>query len=145
MDAAGVDRQTLTPGLLGTVSVFDSLDDDTRTELSKRFITMECGADFELFRAGDPGDAFYVIARGRVELELKTRRARTVMLGDGDSFGEIAMLEPRPRTATARTRTACTLLVLSRHHFAELIDRQEGVAAELRRKAAEHLASESFC
>jgi hypothetical protein len=35
--------------------------------------------------------------------------------------------------------------VLSRHHFAALIDRQPDVAAELRQRAEEHLASESFC
>nr|HEX4313846.1 ATP-binding cassette domain-containing protein [Kofleriaceae bacterium] len=143
VDAGGV--ASVTPALLGSVSVFESLDDATRAELATRFITLDCGEDHELFRAGDPGDAFYIVARGRVDLALRTRTGRSVTLVEGDSFGEIAMLEPRPRTATARTRTPCTLLVLSRHHFAELIARQPAVAQELRKKAAFHLASESFC
>ena len=51
------------------------------------------------------------------------------MLQDGDFFGEIALLDNVPRTATVRTRTACLLLVLSRDEFLDAMRRSPELKA----------------
>lgn len=66
-----------------------------------RPVRFAAGAD--VFRRGDPGDAFYVVTSGQVEVE--TGAASPVVLGPGDFFGEIALLRDVPRTATVRART----------------------------------------
>lgn len=91
---------------------------------------------------GDPGDKFYIIVRGRV---LATKKPKTspeqqpVMLGDGDYFGEIALLKKVPRTATIRTLTDCVFLTLRQEQFFELMDHAPGLRAILE---AKHLAEE---
>jgi MFS family permease len=71
--------------------------------LAGTFEEVRIPAGEAVFRRGDPGERFYVIARGEVEVELDRREP--VLLGRGDFFGEIALLENVPRTATVRART----------------------------------------
>ena len=138
----------ISPELLETVPLFSSLDASTRKDLASRFATMRYAQAHVLFRAGDPGDAFYVVARGQVALEIpppngvKASRGHVAVASEGDCFGEIALLQGRPRTATARMKTPCTLLVLARQHFADLIAKQPVLTAQLRGKATAHLASD---
>jgi ATP-binding cassette subfamily B protein len=134
---------SVSPELLGTMPLLSSLDEVARRELAGRFVTMTCGEGHELFRAGEPGDAFYVIARGCVQIEVP-RGDKTIqrVLSEGDSFGEIALLSQAPRTATARTTTPCTLLVLPRTSFAAMVERYPAIAAQLRAKAEAHQAAD---
>jgi MFS family permease len=64
---------------------------------------------------GDPGHHFYVVAAGRAEVELTGEERRE--LGQGDSFGEIALLRDVPRTATVRALDALRLFAIARDDF----------------------------
>jgi CRP-like cAMP-binding protein len=64
---------------------------------------------------GDPGHHFYVVAAGRAEVELAGEERRE--LGQGDSFGEIALLRDVPRTATVRALDALRLFAIARDDF----------------------------
>jgi CRP-like cAMP-binding protein len=62
-----------------------------------------------VFRQGEPGDYFYIVQSGRAEVILDGRVVRT--LGNGECFGEIALLRDQPRTAGVRASADTPLLV----------------------------------
>jgi CRP-like cAMP-binding protein/Zn-dependent protease len=82
-----------------------------------RWISLPPGE--ELIREGEPGDAFYAIGSGRVEVLRGGRALRT--LGPGEFFGEVALLEDVPRTATVRTLTPVRVFRLERAGFDRVV------------------------
>lgn len=73
----------------------------------------------KIFKAGDPGDALYLIQSGEVEIltpDLKT----IARLGDGAFFGEMALLTEKPRNATARAVRYCDTYLIHRESFNEV-------------------------
>ena len=90
-----------------------------------------------LFRAGDPGDALYIVARGKVEVlaegsETPESGKQLAVLGEGNAFGEMALLSGQPRTATIRATEETDLLEIAKEDFERLIaaDRQMARAVE---------------
>lgn len=92
---------------------------------------------YTILRRGEQPEAMYFIDQGRVLLREPSRR---LVLGPGEFFGEVALLEGRPRAATAVTLTQCRLLELSGHDFFRLIggddSLREAILAEAQRHAA---------
>jgi MFS family permease len=74
-----------------------------------------------VFREGDPGDRFYVIEEGEVEIAGKS-------FGPGDSFGEIALLRDVPRTATVTARGDVILRAIQRDDFVQAVTGQADAA-----------------
>lgn len=79
---------------------------------------------------GEPGDAFYVILEGTVRVEKGGRTVRSMTTGG--FLGEIALLDGRPRTASAFAVTECRLLRLGQHEFERLVDTFPEVSAKVR-------------
>jgi CRP/FNR family transcriptional regulator, cyclic AMP receptor protein len=79
-----------------------------------------------LFLKGDPGDALYAIRRGRIRIATGTDEGRHVtlnILGPGDVFGEIALLDGKPRTAEAVAIEPCDIYAVQRRDFLPLLQR----------------------
>lgn len=91
-----------------------------------------------VFRQGGPGDRFYVIVSGEVEVLVDDQRARTE--GPGEYFGEIALLREVPRTATVIARTDTELLSLEGRTFVAAVSGHGTGRAELDSVAAARLA-----
>jgi CRP-like cAMP-binding protein len=72
--------------------------------------------DADAVRQGDPGDAFFVIGEGTFTVSVDGATVGQI-LTTGDSFGEIALLESIPRTATVRATTPARLLAISGADF----------------------------
>jgi CRP-like cAMP-binding protein len=72
-----------------------------------------------IFRAGDPGDQLYAIQEGRVELRLDNRVL--AVLGPGEIFGEMALVEEAPRSATAVALETCRIAFIDRKRFLFLV------------------------
>jgi len=75
----------------------------------------EAGA--AIVREGDLGTRFYIVAAGEAEVTQGPDERKIADVAAGDGFGEIALLEAVPRTATVRARTPMRLLALDRSHF----------------------------
>ena len=73
-----------------------------------------------IIHEGEPGDQFFVITRGAVEV---TRAGRHVAeLGPGDYFGELALFDPSPRNATVSAASDVAVVALSRNNFGKVLD-----------------------
>src|SRR5581483_3954014 len=81
-----------------------------------------------VFKEGDRGDKFYIIARGRMESSVDLGSGAKHVLGVaelGDYFGELALIRRVPRTWTMTALSDAVCLTLSRQHFTELMEMDE--------------------
>ncbi|HEX6022877.1 MAG TPA: cyclic nucleotide-binding domain-containing protein [Solirubrobacter sp.] len=116
--------------LLRALPMFAPLPVARLEELAMRVTHERRPAGDTIIREGEPGDRFYVIAEGEVDVTERGRFRRTEPAGD--CFGEIALLREVPRTATVVSRTDVDLLVLERDEFLAAItgDRRALAAGE---------------
>jgi CRP-like cAMP-binding protein len=83
--------------------------------------------DAVIFSQSDPGDALYGVVTGRVRISASSPEGREVFLNimePGDTFGEIALLDGRPRTAAASAMAPSDLLIVTRSDFLKLLARE---------------------
>lgn len=80
----------------------------------------------DIFREGDPGDALFVIVKGQVEVH---RGGRSIaILGARETFGEMAILDSEPRSATVTVLEDVVALQLEREPFFELLATKRQIA-----------------
>ncbi len=114
-----IDREHTPPerelDLLHGVPFFARLPESTLEQVASRLERTRLPAGRDVFRQGNPGDRFYVIAEGEVEVLIDGRSTGT--LGPGEYFGEIALLRDIPRTAGVKARSDVELYALARDDF----------------------------
>jgi sulfate permease, SulP family len=96
-----------------------------------------------LFREGDPGDTLYLLTRGAIQISIDVgdgRRHRIVTMSAGALFGEAAMLDGRPRSATAVAVEASSFYMLTGPVLDELIASNPQIATTLLRNLARDLS-----
>jgi hypothetical protein len=101
--------------LLRGVPIFAPLPAVTLEQLALTLEPVRLEAGETVFRQGEPGDRFYIVADGEVEISVDGTPTSTV--GPGGSFGEVALLRDVPRTATARATRDANLFSLDRDMF----------------------------
>src|SRR6266702_1055548 len=124
----------MTIDTLRHVALFESLDDKAAKELCELLEPVDCKAKTVLFRRGDAGDAMYLIEPGKVRICVRARDGHEVTLTElhrGDFFGEMALLDGKPRSADARVAENARLAVLSREHFLSFVRTNPNVALEM--------------
>jgi CRP/FNR family transcriptional regulator, cyclic AMP receptor protein len=107
---------------LGRCSFFGGLSRNELRQLAKATEDMEVEEGKTLTREGEAGSEFFVIVDGEVKVTKDGADVRS--LGPGDFFGEIALLEDRPRTATVTATTPLRFFVLTRQSFRSLLAKQ---------------------
>jgi len=125
----------MTIDTLRQVPLFESLDNEAAGKLCHLLESLDSKASTILFRAGDEGDAMYVIERGKVRICVRTTQGHELTLtelGRGDFFGEMALLgDGQRRSADAIVAEDARLAVLSREHFLSFVRSNPNVALEL--------------
>lgn len=101
--------------LLRSVSLLSLLPEPTLESLARALVRVEVAAGEVFIREGEPGDLFYVIETGTVDVTKNGQYLAT--LGPGDYVGEIALLRDVPRTATVTATSPAVLQALDREHF----------------------------
>jgi hypothetical protein len=100
-----------------------------------------------LFRAGEPGDALYIVARGKVEVltdvpvGAQASDVVIAVLGEGNAFGEMALLSGGPRTATIRTVEDTELLEIRKEDFQRLVAKDRQLAETVKHISHERAIS----
>jgi CRP-like cAMP-binding protein len=121
--------------------LFENLSKDELERLAKVTEDIEVEPGKVLCREGEPAQEFFVIIDGEVEVMRDDERIRT--LSDGDFFGEIALLEDIPRTATVRATTHLRFFVLTRQSFWSMVESMPDVDRKILRALAKRALASS--
>jgi CRP/FNR family transcriptional regulator, cyclic AMP receptor protein len=133
-DQRSIALQQMNVETLRQVPLFESLDNEAAHELCELLDSLDCKSGAVLFRAGDQGDAMYLIEEGKVRICVRAKEGHEVTLTElqrGDFFGEMALLDGKPRSADARVAENARLAVLSREHFLSFVRSNPNVALEM--------------
>jgi len=118
--------------MLAQVPLFHELDEPSRVALAAAMELVVCGRRDVVVREDDPGEDFYVIIEGELEVRKrlpgKHHSAPIGWMGPGECFGEIALLEKTTRTATIVASRPTRLLKLGRRDFEQLVVARIGTA-----------------
>lgn len=90
-----------------------------------------------IFDKGDAGEVMYVVLAGEVELRINGHVVE--MLGPGEPFGEMALIDHAPRVATVVAKTDCTLAEISEKRFLFMVQQTPFFALQIMRVMAERL------
>lgn len=130
--------QNLKVEALGRAPLFSELSKKELTALARMSEDVEIKAGSALCKQGQIGREFFVIVDGQVEV---TRDGKPVRRSGGDEFfGEIALLEDVPRTATVTAKTPVRAFVLTSKDFRTLVKDAPTVERKVLRSLAQRLA-----
>lgn len=142
--------------LLRNVPIFSRLADSQLRLIGASLGTRAFARGETIFHQGSDGDVLYLIVRGQVRIYTVSQLGQELsvkIFRDGDFFGELALLDGQPRSASAEAMRATTTLTLHRYAFREAVRTMPDIAvlvleelsARLRRTNTyiEHLASHS--
>lgn len=126
---------------LEALPIFSGMGSRQLDLLAVKLEVREVAPGQTLIRQGDPGDTFYIVREGELEVLVSGNgaRRRASLLQPGDFFGEIALLYQVPRTATVRARTPASVWQLGRQDFRDLVGRYMGLEDDVAKLAASRL------
>jgi CRP/FNR family transcriptional regulator, cyclic AMP receptor protein len=131
-----------TPDLLRKVPLFSTLDDGELESLADEFNERRFSAGDSIALEGEGGLMFFVVESGEASVEVQGEEVGK--LGPGDSFGEIALIDRRPRTATVRAASDLRTYGLPVFVFRPFVESRPQVAWKLLEAMADRLeAAES--
>ena len=119
---------------LEAVELFRGLNRKEQDDLRAIALVKPYASGSQIFREGDRGDGLYVVSRGSVQIahviDLEVRHVFSVF-GPGECFGEMAVIEDRPRSATALAATAAELYFFPRERMLKLLQNSPGLALNM--------------
>jgi len=122
------------PSDLAEVELFELLDENELHELASVIDSETVRAGKIIFNAGELGDSLYIVRSGEVELYVKDTAGQKIVLTIAEKnglFGELSMLDERPRSATAMALTDTELLLLDHDDLLLLFQKQPDAALNM--------------
>lgn len=118
---------------LKRVSWFEDIDQQTLDAIANSAIEQSYAPGQEILHQGDTGVGAFIIRSGKVEIvqEKDGKETRLAVLGPGDVFGEMALLDEFPRSASARAVEPTTALGIQRWHFKGILESHPQLALAL--------------
>ena len=132
LDARGLTEHAAVP--LAAFPLLEGLSDSELARIEHHFVRRDCADGEVLFQEHDPGDRLCLLAHGAVEISIIVpggARARIVTNAEGSLFGEAALLDGRPRSATAQAVGEAVVFELSRTALAEIAEHEPGIMIRL--------------
>lgn len=129
--ASGIPPLAGTTAFLATVPLFREVDHDELRRFAELVREKSYPRASVIVFEDDPGDAFFIVREGRVKVVLVGDDGREVILGvlgAGEHFGELALIDNRPRSAHVIAMEDATLLVLRREDFRKRVESSPQVA-----------------
>ena len=105
--------------MLKTVPMFAQTSDELLAEVAQALEIVDLPAGTLVFATGDVGESMFIVVRGRVRVFSGSETLRT--LGEREIFGELALLDPSPRSASVETVEDTRLFRLDEETFSQLM------------------------
>lgn len=125
------DSQDSVTSVLKRIPVFDGLDARDLLQIEKILHEREYRPQERIFLQGDPGHGMYIIVEGDVEIVSEPGHHLLTVLHESEFFGELALLDESPRTATAVAQSPCRLLCLVQSDLYDLMDRNPKLGVKI--------------
>mgnify|MGYP001619094648 CR=1 FL=1 len=127
--------------LLRSVPLFEGAPKDAMAQLVQDLVEERQPAGTVIIRQDEPGETFHIVSSGRLLIvQGKQGVSRAVRrIGPGEFFGEIALVQDCPRTATVRAETEVVLLTLSRASFRRIVLERMTLGDRIRQISSRHL------
>ncbi|MEK9160058.1 MAG: cyclic nucleotide-binding domain-containing protein [Patescibacteria group bacterium] len=116
--------------ILKTVPLFQNLTEEEHQSIIAHITMQYFPAHYVLFEKGVPGHAMYIIKSGMIR--IYNEQADVASLGEGDFFGEMALIEDQPRNASAETLSDCEIFVLNKEDFAALLQKSPDILRKVK-------------
>jgi NNP family nitrate/nitrite transporter-like MFS transporter len=120
--------------ILRRVPFFSALSDEELKELTQTGRVATYAPGETMFREGDPGEELFVILDGRVNVRRSSERGQLghiATLDAGQFFGELALIDGKPRSAEVEAATHCECFVMGRSEFLRAVSRSPHMLADL--------------
>lgn len=111
---------------LRSVDLFSGLAAEELVPVAVIAVELQREAGEDILREGELGDALYLVVDGRVRIHREGQEL--ALLGERQCFGEMALLDPAPRSATVTAETDVTLLKLAEVEFRDLLEEKHQLA-----------------
>lgn len=123
--------------LLRRITYFESCTDIELRSLIEQGYRKRFAAGQTVFKENDPGESFYIILSGQVEIFSEKKGASIGILKMGEFFGEISLLTGMPRPSTIRTLEEVSLFVVDRNALQKLLNDHKGLAEQIAQRLVE--------
>lgn len=123
--------------MLRNIPLFSDLSEPDLAVLSSHTNTKKFPKNAIIINEGDRTDSLYVILSGKVRAFLSDEHGKEIVLdieGPGEYFGEIALLDEAPRSASVMTVEPCTFAIISKDDFKECLSKHPDIAINLIRE-----------